>query len=448
MEPLVLPVQFILSFLLGAVFGLEREVNEKKGSPNREKPVAILGVRSFSLVSVLGTIVGLLYKDFMMLSLLIGGTFCLLLIVFYYLDSVETQNIGITTELALLYSFLTGILISLDLMPIQLTLAISVIVMLLLSQKQRIKTAVEGIQTQEINAFVSFAIIALVILPFLPNQNFAIKDIPFAKNLIDNFGLDYIRIASIQILNPFKLWLIVALITGVNLAGYILERAVGHKQGWILASIAGGFISSTATTESLAHKSKTSSKAHTLLAAALIANLVSFIQIAILIGSVNIMFLSRLLPTLAIVIGTVLILVFYFLYAEDKTKQTDISNADEKQKQEIFNLIPALRFAFMYLVIGLISKFALILFGQAGFLATTGLGAFIGLDAVMINTAQLAGETIDYIVAIYAFIIANAVNLLAKCFYSYLQGSKAFAVKLSLSMALIIVSSLVGLFFV
>lgn len=109
---------------------------------------------------------------------------------------------------------------------------------------------------------------------------------------------------------------------------------------------------------------------------------------------------------------------------------------------------PALKFASLYILISIVSKGALTLFGQSGFLVATGLGALIGLDAVMINTAQLAGDTISITIAVVAFILANGVNLLGKSVYSFLQGERSFAMKFSFSMLLLIGTSLLGLLFI
>ena len=74
-----------LSFVIGAVIGLEREINEKKSTGNATHATAILGIRSFSLIAVLGAVVGLLTKtDFLPLALLIGSGFFLLLLIFLY----------------------------------------------------------------------------------------------------------------------------------------------------------------------------------------------------------------------------------------------------------------------------------------------------------------------------------------------------------------------------
>ena len=76
------------------------------------------------------------------------------------------------------------------------------------------------------------------------------------------------------------------------------------------------------------------------------------------------------------------------------------------------------------------------------------LGAIAGLDAVMINTAELTGKAVDVQLGIIAFIIANAVNLITKTAYSFANGSPDFARKLAFSLAAIIVASCIGLFFV
>ncbi|MBA3724441.1 MAG: MgtC/SapB family protein [Candidatus Levybacteria bacterium] len=436
-----------LSVVLGGVIGLEREVNEKKADGHNGKPSAIVGLRSFSFIALLGAIVGLLYANFIGLSLLIGSAFLILLLSYYIIGSLRTDGHGITTELGMIFSFVIGIILALKLFPIQLVFALTIVVILLLSQKEKIKNVVEDIRTQEINAFVSFALIAIVILPFLPNTSYAIADIPGIRSLLENFHVNVQTITNIDIINPFSLWLIVALITGVDLIGYILEKTLGTKKGWLIASAVGGFVSSTATTLSLAQESKHRKQVNPLISAALLSNLVSFFQIAILIGALNAVLLLNLTPVLGLMILSTTILVIYFLRATEgkpNTKETVMQSG----RKGIINLPGALKFAAIYVTISILSKIALAFFGNSGFLITTGIGALVGLDAVMINTAQLAGSTIDYALAAIAFIIANAVNLFGKTFFSFLQGKKEFAVKLLISFAIIITSSLAGLFFI
>lgn len=446
----MLPVGFklFLALVLGGVLGLEREVNEKNGEFEDNRS-AVLGIRSFALISALGAIVGVLYIKFMAIALLLSGAFFVLLMIFYYIDTQKTKSYGLTTEVAVIYSFLIGLLLMLEVLPIQLLLALTVVVILLLSQKRKIKDVVEEIKSKELNAFISFAIIALVVLPFLPNTSYAIADIPVIKDVLGNFGVNVQKIANIDIFNPFKLWLIVALVTGVDLIGYILERTVGQKRGWLLASAAGGFISSTATTQSLAQESKSQSKMNHLVAAAILANMVSFIQIAFLIAALSTMYLLSLLPVIGCMIVACIVLLIFFLKSQDANKKSTSNKKEIHNKaKEIINLSGALKFTGLFLLISIISKIALEFFGNNGFLAATGIGALIGLDAVMINTAQLVGKNIDTQLGVFAFILANFVNLAGKTAYSYAMGTREFAIKFGISMAIVIGVSLLGLLFV
>lgn len=445
MEGLSIPIKIALSMILGAVIGLEREINEKKSLDPNKKPVAILGLRSFSLISGLGALTGILSTEFLPISLVISSSFLLLLIAFYILDSQKTQDFGITTELAMIYSFMLGLLIIFEVIPIHLTIALSIMIILLLSRKEKIQTFIEDIKKEEINAFISYAVIALVILPFLPNKTYTLSEIPFIQTLIHNLHPSAERITDIQIFNPYKLWFIVALITGVDLLGYILEKTLGQSKGWILASIAGGFISSTATTQTLAQKSKKLSKFYLLLASSVIANLTSFFQIAIIIIAVNSFFFSKLIPVLVCIIVLASAISFFFIHKhkleEKENKQTKL----QIESHEIFNIGPALKFTLIFLAINVFSKISLVFFGNSGFLLTIMIGSLAGLDAVMINTAELAGNTINYSLAVVAFILANSVNLLSKSLYCYLQGTREFAWKFFLSMLTIILGSLLGL---
>lgn len=439
MDIFSLSVKLSLGFILGAVIGLEREVNEKKSLNRNKQATAIVGLRSFSLTAVLGVIVGLLYTKFLALSLLIGLAFFILLILFYFFDTNQTKDHGITSELAVIYSFLIGVLLAVELIPVQLIIAITILVTLVLSQKEMIKGVVGDIHKTELNAFIGFAIIALVILPFLPNTSFAVGDIPGIKNFLQNIHFYQEKIVNTDIINPFKLWLIVALITGVDLLGFILEKVIGQKRGWLLTSAVGGFVSSTATTQSIAQESRKRSNINSLLSAAVLANMVSFFQIALLIGALNAILFIKLVPILTAMVITASVIIFYFI----RKKEQETTDFKQTSGGTIIDISSALKFAFLFLAISIFSKIALEIFGNSGLIAATAIGALIGLDAVMINTAQLAGTRIDFALGILAFILANAVNLLAKSFYCFMTGKKEFAVKFLISMIIIITASII-----
>ena len=443
---LSIPLKLFLSLILGAVIGLEREAYEKRINPEKGTRPGSLGLRTFALITALGSVSGLLKEGYFSLFLIISITFMLLLLCYYVLGSILTKDNGITTEIAIIFGYLIGVFISLEVFPIQLILAITVILILILSRKDEIRTIISGIKTSELNAFISFALIALVILPFLPNKSFYLSSIPALETILSAYKISLGKLGGIEILNPFKLWLVVALITGVDIFGYILEKTIGQKKGWLLTSIAGGFISSTATTQSLAQQSKKSGAVNRLVAAAIFATLASFFQVFILIASINGMFLAKSTPLILAIVLSSFLTGMFFLKLKKTAVQENLTETKEKlEEAEIFALSPALKFAFIFLLIRIATKVSLAFLGNSGFLAVSALASVTGIDAVVINLSEVTGSAINFKTGALALILANAVNLISKSVYSFTQGKKQFAVKFSLSMVIIIASSFLGL---
>lgn len=438
-------VKLLLSLLLGMAIGLERESYELQIDKTKRSGIGSLGIRSYALITSLGAVAGIIFQPYFYIFLIISSTFSLLLIAYYILGSLSTRDNGLTTELAIFWSYLIGIFVGLNIFPIQLIVAMVVILMLVMSLKQRIKTFVAGIKQFELESFISYAIISLVILPFLPNTGYFLKDIPFLKNILSAFQINFDKFLNLEIINFFSLWKVVALVTGVEIAGYFLEKTIGQKKGWLLTSIAGGFISSTSTTQSLAQKSKNTKNTNRLVSAAIFANFSSFIQMFILIASVNLIFLSKNLIYITSISLTAVLIGIYFLKREDKKSENLTETKENLKNDRLFSLMPALKFALIFLLIKLITKFSLIVFGNNGFIISTILGAVTGLDAVTINTAELAGKTITFQTGVITLILANAVNLLSKAGYAFAQGSRPFAKKFLISVVIIICLSFLGL---
>lgn len=446
MTELPFAIKLLISLILGAVIGLERESHDIK--KNDERPHSV-GVRSFALITTLGTLAGFFIDKHFSVFLLISITFMVLSLAYYISNAIHTKDIGITTELALIFSYLIGLFISLEVIPMQLIIAMTIVLILILARKQDIRNIVGGIHREELQAVISFALIALVVLPFLPKESFSLGDIPGLSSILAVLGINNENILTTEIISPFKLWTIVALITGVDVAGYVLEKTIGKGHGRIVASMVGGLISSTATTQSLAQESKNSNATNRLVAAALLANFMSFFPIIFLIGSIDVNFLLETLPTLLLIIISALVVSLFFLFQKSPKDVEAEKKKDEKiEESQIFALKPALKFALIFLAIRIFSQISLELFGESGFLATSAISAFTGIDAPTINIASLAGDKISTQVGIVAFILVNSVNLLAKSFYSFIQGKKEFALKFTLSSLIIIAASLAGLLFV
>lgn len=449
MLELSIPIKLLLSLLIGSAIGLERESYDQfQRSQDPKKPKeskGSLGVRTFSLITTLGTLAGLLRTDFPDLFMTINIVFLVLLVAYYITGSIYLQDNGITTEMAIIFSYLIGVFIALEIFPIQVILAVTVVLILILSQKQVVRQWISDLQQSEIRAFISYSIIALVILPFLPNQTFSLSDLPGLSTIINGYNLQNQAIFSLPLFNPYRLWLIVALITGVEILGYLLSKILGQKRGWLLASFVAGFVSSTSTTVSLAQKSRHLKTTNKLVAAAILANLASFLQLFILIAALNSTFLVKSTTVIVSIIAASLICALWFLKQKDPSNKDLNKTGSGFEQASIFSLHNALSFVIIYMLISAFSKVALAIFGEVGFYITASLAALTGIDAMVITLSSLVGSSLSYSAGIFALILINAINLSSKAVYAFITGKREFAIKLSAAMMVVILASFLGI---
>ena len=114
----------------------------------------------------------------------------------------------------------------------QIAIILSVILTFLLSAKPFLDTITQKVSREELNNTLKFAMVAIVILPLLPNQKFSLADI-FGwigyNNEIQN------SLFQLSFFNPYGIWFFVVLMSGISYAGYIMSKVIGEK-GSILAS--------------------------------------------------------------------------------------------------------------------------------------------------------------------------------------------------------------------
>lgn len=435
--------KLILAIVFGATIGLERESGKKTTSGE------VGGIRTYALIALIGALVGMFFtNNFSALALLVAGAFLVLLITYYAVSSPVTKNFGLTSELSVVITFLIGLLLILDIVPLQVIVAVFVILMLILSTKSKTNKIVAGISRQELQSFISYAIIALVVLPFLPDVAYRLKDIPVLPTILQGLNVDLGQFNNLDLINPRKIWMIVVLITGIDVFGYILGKIVGTKKGFAVTSFMAGFISSTSATQSLAQKSKNTTFVNHLVGAAILANLASFLQIFLLVGPFNPKWLVSIAPSIIIMILTAGLIAMIFLKKKEPKSKEKESEQEEVKTKKIFFLLPALKFAGILIVIKIVTKICLILFGQSGFVISSVIASFAGIGAILVTLAEMAGSTITFKFAFITFLIVNATNLFSKTVYSYLQGSHKFALKFLFGAMSIIAISSLWLFFI
>lgn len=433
-------INLLLAIIIGGTIGLERESIDQSNNN-------IGGIRTYALISLTGAIAGILaLNNYMNFSLLITASIIIIIIIYYFIGANSTKNFGISSELSALLTYTIGFLLIIEIIPLEITVAIFVILMFILSVKAKTSQLVAGISRQELQSFISYAIISLVILPVLPDTSYKLTDIPVLPQIFTSLSIDLGKFATIDIINPRKIWFVVVLITGIDVFGYILGRIVGNKKGFALTSFIAGFISSTSATQSLAQRSKNTTFVNHLVGAAILANLASFLQIFLLVGPLNPQWLISIVPSILIMIFTAGISAYVLLRRREPVENEE--NVENSKPTKIFSLLPALRFAGILVLVKIITKSCLILFGNSGFVISSVIASFAGIDAIMVNLAEMAGKTISFQFAFLTFILVNATNLLSKTIYSFLLGNRRFAYRFMVAAIMIVVAGSLWLIFI
>ncbi|MCA9928793.1 MAG: DUF4010 domain-containing protein, partial [Anaerolineales bacterium] len=276
-----------------------------------------------------------------------------------------------------------------------------VITTALLSFKGELHRFVERINREDVLATLKFAIITAIVLPVLPNQSF--WPAPF------------------DVLNPYKIWLMVVLISGISFLGYVLVKVVGSNRGVGLTGLLGGLVSSTAVTLSFSQRSqKDAQLAKPFALAITIAWTVMFIRVLIVVGALNIPLLGvAWLPiTAAGVAGLAYGIYLYFSPRLGDSEGVAVSNP--------FELGPAITFGLLYGVILLVSRAAQMYFGSTGIYLSSIVSGVADVDAITLSMSELSSSgALDLTTAARAITFATMSNTVVKGGIVLSSGSAA-----------------------
>lgn len=152
-----------LAAVLGGFIGLERQIHQTS-EPNNKKGNE-LGLRTFSIIGLLGSLMGVLYTEIPYLAGIFSVFTALLGLMYYFFDSWLSRDYGITTEMAMGYVFVVGFLLGAAAMAPLLLIGMTIFVAVILLRKDTIHEMIDNINTNELRSFISYLVIALIILP-------------------------------------------------------------------------------------------------------------------------------------------------------------------------------------------------------------------------------------------------------------------------------------------
>ena len=242
--------RLLLALGFGAILGLETETRAtKEGQTKTQARKSIGGVRTYMILSLFGALGGIFFDlgQPIFAYLVFFSVFAIVLAA-YVLNVRYTRAFGMTTEIAILIAVLVGFAATAGIVSLQILVVLVVILTFILSQKRGVGRLTRRIAHEELIDVVSFLIVTLVVFPFLPDQDFLLREVPSVMELLRAVGIDAEKIGDLVLFNPFRLWQYVVLISGFNLVGYFANRVVGRSKGLLFTGIFGGFVSSTSTT--------------------------------------------------------------------------------------------------------------------------------------------------------------------------------------------------------
>ncbi|MEI7578866.1 MAG: DUF4010 domain-containing protein [bacterium] len=428
MEKLI--IQTLMAMLLGAVIGLKGEMDRKTDGEQR----ILGGFRTHTFLALLGGVSGIFFlKQGSLFSVLLTGTIMLMIVGYYINGAVNKNAYGITSEITAVFAHFVGILVLIEPVPMKYIIAITILTVFIITRRSEIRGISQKITRQEIIELSMFAIIALVILPYLPNHAYSLRDIIGLSQNIQNVSLN--KLLDIDLINPFVTWSIVVFISGIDLLGHVLVRIFSNASSRFITSLIGGFVSSTSMTISLAHRSKKENseiEINQLVSATLASNASSYLQILIIVLPISfVLFQKIFLATIVLIISSLIFALVLELVT--KNKKQEHQHQILTKEDPVFKLVPAIKFAFLLTFVGLLVRITLLFLGSSGFLFTASLAAVTGVDAILISLAGIVSKgQIGIGLAFTAYLLVLLVNMLSKIGYSYLNGTRQFTRKLML----------------
>lgn len=371
----------------GLLIGIERERRKGEG-PGR----ALAGLRSFALVCVTGAAAALTQITGLVVA---GAAFVAALgVVAYWRD--RSDDPGVTTEIALLLTYLIGVLCAWSL-PLAAALAAGLTA--LLAGRERLhRFARHWLRPAEVRDGIVLAALVLMALPLVPDR-------PLWGNA----------------LNPHVIVQLLALLLGVQAAAHLARRLLQARHAVALSALASGFVSSTATIATLGLAVREGRSGARLMAGGALLSCVStLLQLLLVAAAVQPAWLAHLVwPSLS---GALLALVWGGWLVRGAPPEA--AAVAVEQDERMFSLEGAAAVAALLAGIQALVHALTLWLGEAGLIVGTLLGALADLHSALAAVFS-AGPPAP--VGHHAMIAALAVHAASKSVTAALVGGRRFA---------------------
>ena len=409
MDDLLLVRALLTSLGLGLMLGLERE----------RRAGAVAGVRTFGLVAIAGTVCALLSREAGLVWLIPAVALALaaMMIAADLHPAQDHDAPDTTTTVALLLCFLYGAMLGYG--HATLTVALALCTTALLYFKTELHEVTHRLTRQDIVSFLQFALITFVVLPVLPDQGYG----PYAQ------------------LNPYRIWLMVVLTSGLSLAGYATLRIARNANVVPVLGFLGGLVSSTATTLVFSRDARREpQQAAAAVAVILIANLVLLLRIAVLAAVTAPAALRPLIPVLGLglLFGAALPAASWLRLSRSTAPLLELANPARLRHALAFGA----GYAAVLVAIALLHEKA----GTAGVYTVAAISGLGDMDAISLSTFQLfsAGQ-LGAVETCRAVVTALTANLVLKNTVVLVLAGRGPALKVAANYAMVLAGLALGL---
>ncbi len=404
-----------LALAIGLLIGTERGWHER----GLKEGARVAGIRTFGLISLVGALCAMSAKPWggvIIAAGLLG--ICALVTVSYSAASRLETDLGITTEVAVIATFLLGA--TAVLFPPFVAASTSVVAVIVLEAKPAMHKWVKGLEEDELAAGIKLLLISVVLLPVLPDKGYG----PW------------------QSLNPHVIWWMVVLVAAISFGGYLGVKTIGPRWGILVTSVLGGLVSSTALTMTFSRQAGKDKEMAPLLAAGILAaSGTMFPRIGMELTAVNPDLLPRALPALA-AMGV----VSYALAAAVWLLAKGPQGQHGYRAENPLELGTALRFGAFLALIMLLAKAMKTWMGAKGVYWLSAISGLTDVDAITLSLAQMAKADLAQVTAVTGILTAAMVNTGVKGVMASIIGGKKMVLYVGLASLAVIFAGLISIF--
>ncbi len=398
---------FFIALLIGALVGTEREKRKVT-----EQEISFGGLRTFILFAQAGAVSAWLSVRLGYAWIFVATVVAISAIVVtgYILESrVRPTEVGVTTELAAITVCLLGGAVMYGFEAIAVALAI--VTSAVLAYKRPLHEAVAKIGTDDLYAGLKLLIATFIVLPLLPDH------------MVDPW----------QAINPHRLWLLVILISGLSLVGYVAVRWLGPTRGTLATAASGGLVSSTAVSLSFARQSQADASVaagNAFAAGILVSWVVMFVRVVIAVAFVNMGLVGAVLAPFLAMAAVTALLVGWFYWRGSGTARAGGEARPEVPLKNPFSLWEASKFGLLFAVVLLVVQLAQRYLHGEGLYVVAAIAGLTDVDAITLSMADYARLGGDATTAVGAIVVAALANTVVKCGLVAALGSPALRIRL------------------